>query len=174
MPTQRTIGHLGLLHHPAPKRVLVIGLGSGVTLGAVACHQLQTLDCVEISPAGVRAADYFTDANGGVLHDPRVRLVIGDGRNAVQFAKEPYDVIVSQPSNLWISGMSNLFSRDFFSMASRRLGPGGIFCQWVQAYRMHLEDFQSILKTFFEVFPNGSFWEVFPGQDYVLLGSLDV
>jgi len=174
MPTQRTVGHLGLLHHAAPKRVLVIGLGSGVTLGAVACHELQTLDCVEISPAGVRAAEYFAEANGGVLRDPRVRLVIGDGRNAVQFAKEPYDVIVSQPSNLWISGMSNLFTRDFFSMASKRLGQGGIFCQWVQAYRMPLEDFQSILKTFFEVFPNGSYWEVFPGQDYVLLGSLEV
>ncbi|HLY10839.1 MAG TPA: hypothetical protein VKW04_16170, partial [Planctomycetota bacterium] len=174
MPTQRTVGHLGLLHHPAPRRALVIGLGSGVTLGAVACHPLQSIDCVEISPAGVRAADFFTQANGGVLRDPRVRLVIGDGRNAVQFAREPFDVIVSQPSNLWISGMSNLFTRDFFSTASHRLGPGGVFCQWVQAYRMPLEDFQSILKTFFDVFPHGSFWEVFPGQDYVLLGSLDL
>jgi hypothetical protein len=91
----------------------------------------------------------------------------------VQFATAPYDVIVSQPSNLWISGMANLFTRDFFATASRRLGPGGIFCQWVQAYRMPLEDFQSILKTFFEVFPRGSLWEVFPGQDYVLLGSTD-
>ncbi|HEV3028216.1 MAG TPA: fused MFS/spermidine synthase, partial [Planctomycetota bacterium] len=174
MPTQRMIGHLGLLHHPSPKRALVIGLGSGVTLGAVACHPLEALDCVEISPAGVRAAEYFTEANGGVLRDPRVRLVIGDGRNAVQFAKEPYDVIVSQPSNLWISGMSNLFTREFFATASKRLGPHGVFCQWVQAYRMPLEDFQSILKTFFEVFPNGSFWEVFPGQDYVILGSLEL
>jgi len=173
MPTQRTIGHLGLLHHPAPHRALVIGLGSGVTLGAVACHPLQRLDCVEISPAGVRAAEFFHEANGNVLKDPRVNLVIGDGRNAVQFAKEPYDVIVSQPSNLWISGMANLFTRDFFSMASERLGPSGLFCQWVQAYRMPLEDFQAILKTFFEVFPNGSLWEVFPGQDYVLLGSRD-
>ncbi|HLH27687.1 MAG TPA: hypothetical protein VKW77_02150, partial [Acidimicrobiales bacterium] len=95
----------------------------------------------------------------------------GDGRNAVQFAKEPYDVIVSQPSNLWISGMANLFTREFFVAASRRLGPGGVFCQWVQAYRMPLEDFQSILKTFFDAFPDGSLWEVFPGQDYVLLGS---
>ncbi|HLY75695.1 MAG TPA: hypothetical protein VKU80_16365, partial [Planctomycetota bacterium] len=171
MPTQRMIGHLGLLHHPAPKRALVIGLGSGVTLGAVACHPLETLDCVEISPAGVRAADFFTQANGGVLRDPRVRLVIGDGRNAVQFAKEPYDVIVSQPSNLWISGMANLFTREFFATALGQLGPRGIFCQWVQAYRMPLEDFQSILKTFFDVFPQGSLWEVFPGQDYVLLGS---
>jgi spermidine synthase len=171
MPTQRTIGHLGLLHHPAPKRALVIGLGSGVTLGAVACHPLKQLDCVEISPAGVRAAEFFSEANGNILRDPRVNLVIGDGRNAVQFAREPYDVIVSQPSNLWISGMANLFTRDFFAMASGRLGPSGLFCQWVQAYRMPLEDFQGILKTFFEVFPSGSLWEVFPGQDYVLLGS---
>ena len=173
MPTQRTVGHLGLLHHPAPRKALVIGLGSGVTLGAVARHPLQSVDCVEISPAGARAAEFFEAANGGVLQDPRVHLVIGDGRNAVQFAKEPYDVIVSQPSNLWISGMANLFTRDFFRAASQRLGPGGIFCQWVQAYRMPLEDFQSILKTFFDVFPHGSFWEVFPGQDYVLLGSLE-
>jgi len=171
MPTQRTVGHLGLLHHRAPKRALVIGLGSGVTLGAVACHPLRSIDCVEISPAGVRAAEFFAGANGGVLRDPRVRLVVGDGRNAVQFAKEPYDVIVSQPSNLWISGMANLFTREFFVAASRRLGPGGVFCQWVQAYRMPLEDFQSILKTFFDAFPDGSLWEVFPGQDYVLLGS---
>src|SRR6185503_13087012 len=136
MPTQRTVGNLGMLHHPAPKRALVIGL-----------------------------------ANGGILKDPRVRLVIGDGRNAVQFAKEPYDVIVSQPSNLWISGMSNLFTREFFAMASHRLTPDGVFCQWVQAYRMPLDDFRSILRTFFEVFPEGSFWEIFPGQDYILLGS---
>jgi spermidine synthase len=171
MPTQRTVGHLGVIHHRSPRRALVIGLGSGVTLGAVACHPLERVDCVEISPAGVQAARFFADANWNVLADPRVRLVVGDGRNAVQFAKEPYDVIVSQPSNLWISGMSNLFTRDFFSIASSRLGPGGVFCQWVQAYRLPLEDFESILRTFFEVFPSGSLWEVSPGQDYILLGS---
>jgi len=171
MPTQRTVGNLGMLHHPAPQRALVIGLGSGVTLGAVAGHPVKHVDCVEISPAGARAAEHFSSANGGVLKDPRVKLTIGDGRNAVQFAREPYDVIVSQPSNLWISGMANLFTRDFFAMASKRLGPGGVFCQWVQAYRLPLDDFRSILRTFFEVFPEGSLWEVFPGQDYILLGS---
>src|SRR6185503_16109907 len=151
MPTQRTVGNLGMLHHPAPKRALVIGLGSGVTLGAVACHPVREVDCIEISPAGARAAEHFAGANGAILKDPRVRLVIGDGRNAVQFAKEPYDVIVEQPSNLWISGMSNLFTREFFAMAPHHLSKGGIFCQWVQAYRLPLDDFQSILRTFFEV-----------------------
>ncbi len=171
MPTQRTVGHLGLLHHPAPKRVLVIGLGSGVTLGAVARHPVERIDCVEISPAGVRASAHFTEANGRILQDPRVRLTIGDGRNAVLFAREPYDVIVSQPSNLWVSGMASLFTRDHFESARGRLGPGGIYCQWVHAYRLPLEDFQAILRTFFAVFPEGSLWEVFPGQDYILLGS---
>lgn len=171
MPTQRTIGHLGALHLQAPKRALVIGLGSGVTLGAVASHPLERIDCVEISSAGVRAAEFFDEANQRVLRDPRVRLIVGDGRNAVQFARDPYNLIVSQPSNLWISGMSSLFTQDFFAMASDRLAPGGVFCQWVQAYRLPLEDFQSILKTFFLVFPHGSLWEASPGQDYVLLGS---
>lgn len=172
MPTQRSVGNLGMLHHRSPSRALVIGLGSGVTLGAVACHPAKRIDCVEISPAGARAAEHFAAANGGILKDPRVKLLIGDGRNAVQFAAEPYDVIVSQPSNLWISGMANLFTRDFFAMASKRLTPGGVFCQWVQAYRLPLEDFRSILRTFFEVFPEGSLWEIFPGQDYILLGSM--
>jgi len=150
----------------------VIGLGSGVTLGAAARHPVKQLDCVEISSAGVRAAGHFTSVNEGILQDPRVKLVVGDGRNAVQFAKEPYDVIISQPSNLWISGMSTLFTREFFTMATQRLTPGGVFCQWIQAYRMPLDDFRSLLRTFFEVFPEGSLWEIFPGQDYLLLGSM--
>jgi spermidine synthase len=171
METQRMLGHLGMLHHPDPKRALVIGLGSGVTLGAAARHPVKRLDCVEISSAGVLAAGHFASVNEGVLQDPRVKLVVGDGRNAVQFAREPYDVIISQPSNLWISGMSTLFTREFFAMASQRLTPGGVFCQWIQAYRMPVDDFRSLLRTFFDVFPEGSLWEIFPGQDYLLLGS---
>src|SRR6185295_11755439 len=63
MPTQRTVGNLGMLHHPAPSRALVIGLGSGVSLGAVACHPVKEVDCVEISPAGARAAEHFAIAH---------------------------------------------------------------------------------------------------------------
>jgi len=126
--------------------------------------------------AGVKAAGHFTAVNEGVLQDPRVKLVVGDGRNAVQFAKEPYDVIISQPSNLWISGMSTLFTREFFAMASQRLTPGGVFCQWIQAYRMPLDDFRSLLRTFFEVFPHGSIWVNNidgRGYDLVLLGQAE-
>ncbi|MBI3858001.1 MAG: fused MFS/spermidine synthase, partial [Planctomycetes bacterium] len=167
------VGDLALLHHPQPKRALCIGLGGGLTLAAMAKHPVERLDCVELSPAVVRGASHFKEAIGDVLQDKRVNLIIGDGRNAILFGREPYDIIVSQPSNLWVSGMANLFTRDFFVDSSRRLAPGGIFCQWVHAYWLSLDNLRDVFRTFFDVFPHGSAWEVFPGHDYLLLGRRD-
>src|SRR5258706_7027436 len=67
--------------------------------------------------------------------------------------------------------MANLFTRDFFDEASRRLAPGGIFCQWVHAYYLSPENLRDVFRTFFDVYPHGSVWEVFPGHDYLMLGS---
>jgi tetratricopeptide (TPR) repeat protein len=177
-PTDRAnmlfVGDLALLHHPAPKKALCIGLGGGLTLAAMAKHPLEKLDCVELSPAVVRGAAHFKEAIGDVLEERRVNLVVGDGRNAVLFGRESYDVIVSQPSNLWVSGMANLFTRDFFDEASRRLAPGGLFCQWVHAYYLSPDNLRDVLRTFFDVYPHGSLWEVFPGHDYLLIGSRDL
>jgi spermidine synthase len=165
------VGQLPMLQHPAPRRAMLIGLGAGLTLQAMASHPVERVDCVDISGAVVRAAGHFREANGGVLDRPNVRLVVADGRNALRFGREPYDVIVSQPSNLWISGMANLFTRDFFEEASARLAPGGVFGQWLHAYALATDDFREVLRTFFDVFPHGSLWEIFPGSDYVLIGT---
>jgi spermidine synthase len=174
-PTDRAnmlfVGHLALIHHPQPKRALCIGLGGGITLAAMAKHPVERLDCVELSPAVVRGAAHFKEAMDRVLDDKRVNLIIGDGRNAILFGREPYDVIVSQPSNLWVSGMANLFTRDFFEESSRRLAPGGIFCQWVHAYWLSPDNLRDVFRTFYGVYPHGSVWEVFPGHDYLLLGT---
>jgi spermidine synthase len=171
MATQLYLSDLPLLHHPAPKRALVIGLGAGITLAAAARHPLERIDCVEISPAVARAARRFRETNRDVLDDPRVRLTVGDGRNVLRFGGDSYDAIICQPSNLWLSGMANLFTRDFFGEAKSRLTPDGIFCQWIHAYRLSTADFQAIVRTFFNAFEHGSLWEVFPGTDYLLLGS---
>jgi spermidine synthase len=175
-PTDRAnmlfVGDLALVHHPKPRRALCIGLGGGLTLAAMAKHPLERLDCVELSPAVLKGAAHFKEAIGGVLEDPRVHVSVGDGRNAILFGREAYDVIVSQPSNLWVSGMANLFTKDFFEEASRRLAPGGIFCQWVHAYWLSPENLQDVMRTFYAVYPYGSVWEVFPGHDYLLLGAL--
>jgi spermidine synthase len=172
MVTQLYLGHIPLAHHPSPKRVTVIGLGGGITLGAVLRHPVESVECVELSPAVARAAEHFRDANGDALRDARVRLVLGDGRNALAFGREPRDVVISEPSNLWLSGMANLFTRDFLEQAARRLAPGGLFCQWIHAYRLSAEDFKTLVRTFYGVFPHGSFWEVSPATDYILLGSM--
>lgn len=174
-PTDRAnmlfVGDLAMVHHPAPKRALCIGLGGGLTLAAMAKHPVDRLDCVELSPAVARGAAHFKEAIGGVLDDRRVNLIVGDGRNAILFGRHAYDVIVSQPSNLWVSGMANLFTREFFDESSRRLAPGGIFCQWVHAYYLSPENLRDVFRTFFDVYPHGSVWEVFPGHDYLMLGT---
>jgi len=170
MHTQLMSGHLPLLLHPDPKRVLVIGLGSGVTAGAVALHPVEEIDLVEIEPAVVEAAGFFAKENREVLSDPRVRLAIADGRNFLLASERGYDVIISEPSNPWLRGIGNLFSVEFYELAARHLEPKGIICQWVQRYNLFPEDLKMVVKTFRSVFPHTTIWDTNPG-DLLLIGS---
>ena len=169
--SQSLLGHLPLLLHPDPGDVLLIGLGSGISLGAAELHPLRRVECVEISPEVVKAAGFFSQVNGEALKDPRLRLYIGDGRNHVAHSPRSYDVIISQPSNLWIAGMADLFTREFFEACREHLSPEGLMCSWVQAYSMRTEDLRGVVRTFAEVFPHVSMWESVPGGDYFLIGS---
>ena len=169
--TQLMLGHLPLLLHPAPADVLVIGLGSGMTLGAVERHPVHAVDVVEIEAAVVEANGYFREFTGDVLADPRVNLHVADGRNHLALTGQTYDVIISEPSNPWISGMANLFTREFFELARGRLRPDGVMCQWVHAYSMSSDDFKTIVGTFHDVFPEMTVWEASFGGDYLLIGS---
>lgn len=172
MPTQLMIGHLPMLVHRAPRDVLVIGLGTGVTAGAVARHEINRLDVVEIEPAVLEAAGrFFADVNRQVLLDPRTRPIIADGRNFLFTTPERYDVIISEPSNPWISGLASLFSVEFFQLARERLRPGGIMVQWIQLYNLAPDDLKMILKTFQGVFPATSVWNV--ADDLLLLGRTE-
>lgn len=169
--TQLMLGHLPLLLHQGAQDVLVIGLGSGMTLGAVEQHPVKAVDVVEIEAAVVEASQYFREFTGDVLNDPRVNLIVADGRNHVALTRRQYDVIISEPSNLWVSGMANLFTREFFELAKQRLREGGLMCQWVHAYSMSSVDFKTIVHTFHAVFPNVTVWEASFGGDYLLIGS---
>ncbi|MBI4609931.1 MAG: fused MFS/spermidine synthase [Candidatus Rokubacteria bacterium] len=170
MHTQLMSGHLPLLLHPDPKTVLVIGLGSGVTVGAVAQHPVERIDAVEIEPAVVRASRLFARENRGALSDPRVRLVLGDGRNFLLATPRNYDVIISEPSNPWIGGLAALFSQEFYELARRRLNPEGIMLQWVQGYGLLPSDLKMVVKTFRTAFPATSIWHTRRMSDYLLLG----
>jgi spermidine synthase len=172
MPTQLLLGHLPLLVRPEARDVLIIGLGSGVTAAAVARHAVTRIDVVEIEPAVIEAGRFFADANGNVLKDPRVRVVIGDGRNFLLTTPQRYDVIISEPSNPWIAGLASLFSREFFALAMTRLKPGGLMVQWVQTYGLRPEDFRMIARTFRAVFPAVSVWNPIEA-DVLLLGGAE-
>jgi spermidine synthase len=171
MLTQRLLGVLPVLLHPAPRDALVIGLGSGVTADAVlASGEIQRLDVVEISPQVVEASTFFERENRRVLNNPAVRLLIADGRSHLRLSAHQYDVIVSEPSNPWMAGVAALFTREFFQAAHARLRPDGVFCQWTHTYEIAEEDLRSIVHTFASVFPNGTMWLVGEG-DLLLIGS---
>jgi spermidine synthase len=170
MLTQKLLGHLPVLMHPRPSRVAIIGLGSGVTLGAALSHPIARADMLEISPEVVEASRFFDAENGRALADPRARLIVGDGRSHLLLGRQRYDVIVSEPSNPWMAGIASLFTREFFGAAARALEPDGILCQWAHTYDMSDSDLRSIAATFASVFPEGTMWLIGEG-DLLLIGS---
>jgi predicted membrane-bound spermidine synthase/tetratricopeptide (TPR) repeat protein len=171
--TQLLLGHLGTAFHAAPKRVLIIGFGSGMTASAVARYpDVAKIDCVEIEPAVIRAAPYLQSLNRGVLKDARLHLIIDDARNFLLTTREKYDLIISEPSNPWIAGVATLFTNEFYTAARARLAPGGLFVQWVQAYSIAPDDLRMIAASFAPHFSDVTVWRA--GEtDLLLLGRID-
>jgi spermidine synthase len=168
------LGHLPLLFHPNPQRVLNIGLGGGATLRAVVHHsELQEIVVVEIDPRVVAMArKHFSALNDHALDDPRVRVVTNDGRNfmeGVDGVTGYFDVITSEPPNLWVSGASGLFTQEFYRSAAKRLTANGILCQWLPRFEMKRNDFRTMIHTIHTVFPYVAFWGV--GTDVIVLAS---
>jgi spermidine synthase len=173
MPTQMLCALLPIQYVENPTDVMVIGLASGITAGSLTLvDEMDHLTVVEIEPAIEEAAHIFEDYNYKVLHDPRLNLIFNDGRNQV-LRSEPasFDLIVSEPSNPWITGVSNLFTQEFFELGKSRLKPGGVWSQWVQMYGMHMRDLRSVLNTFASVYPYVAVYTTIEDSDIVLIGS---
>jgi spermidine synthase len=170
--TEKLLAHLPLhlLNHP--RTVCVIGLASGVTAGAALTYPIDRLDVVEVSREVVQASHLFDGVNGKPLEEPRTHLIVNDGRNHLALTGRQYDVILSEPSNPWISGMNSLFTREFFRLARRRLNPGGVLAQWFHLYNMPPEDLRSLLRAFTDVFPSAVLWQLNDG-DVLLTGAID-
>lgn len=158
--TQVMLGQLGLLLAPRdPKQVMVIGAGAAVTVGAALTHPIERLDLVEISSAVLEAARFFDDVNGRALDDPRVHVTIDDARTALALAQTRYDVIVSEPSNPWVAGISSLFTDEFFSIVDARLADDGVLVQWLHTYEMTTELVQLVVRTLTRHFPEVTVWQ---------------
>jgi spermidine synthase len=169
--TQLMLGHLGMVFHPAPRKILVIGFGSGMTISAVARYpEVQQIDCVEIEPAVLHAAKYLAPLNRDVLHDPRLHIIVDDARNFLFTTREKYDLIISEPSNPWIAGVATLFTEEFYRQTREHLAEGGLLVQWVQMYSIFPEDWKMVMGTLAHEFPQVSVWTGTYG-DVVLLAQ---
>ena len=130
------------------RKVANIGLGSGLTSHVLLSDpSMESVDTVEIEPAMVEGAREFGKRVENVYNDPRSRIFIEDAKTFFYSQKKKYDIIISEPSNPWISGISGLFSREFYGMINGFLTQKGIFCQWVHLYDMDIGLVASILKA---------------------------
>lgn len=172
-----------LIHGSGPESVLVVGLGSGASVAAaLAPSSVKQVDVVEMSPEVVEASYFFApytglhyvpqpgNPNAFWLEEPRLNLIVNDGRNHLLLTAKKYDVIASEPSNPWLAGVGNLFTREAFQLSREHLNKNGVMCQWIHGYSLEEDDFFNIVKTFGEVFPHIQLWCVHH-YDYLLIGS---
>jgi spermidine synthase len=168
MVLQRMIGHLPLLFHPNAKSGVNIGLGAGVSFGALGQHPLDHLEVVEINPAVQYATRVWGKLNHNILDNPRAIVTINDGRNHLFSSSNTYDIITADPFEPVMAGAAHLYTVDYFRLAYDRLNPDGIMGQYLPLYEMSLEDYLTIVRSFVEVFPNTALF--FTGFDTILIG----
>jgi spermidine synthase len=177
MRLQRMLGHLPALMHPAPRSVLVVGLGAGVTAGSfVPYPEVTRIVIAEIEPLiPTVVSRYFRGYNFNVVGDPRVEVVYDDGRHYISTTREKFDIITTDPIHPWVKGSAALYTKEYFELLAGHLNPGGLVTQWVPLYESTPDVVKSEVATFFDVFPHGTVWGNVSaegaGYDLVLLGQ---
>ncbi|RII25768.1 MAG: spermidine synthase [Geobacter sp.] len=169
---QYTLGHLPMLLHPNPKKVFVLGTGSGMTLGATSVHpSVEQITLAEIEPKVLGVAKSFGVYNHYVLNkpNPKLKIVFNDGRNFLLTTKDKFDVITADPVHPWFSGAGYLYTTEYFKIAADHLNPGGIICQWLPLYELTEENLQSVVKTLRQNFKYTMIW--LTHVDAELIGS---
>lgn len=170
MATQTMIGQLPLFLRPGAQDIFVVGLGSGVTAGALLAQPETRVSVAEISPAIAEAARLFGPYNHDALDNPRLGLYVEDALNHLQTRPQRFDAIVCEPSNPWVAGNANLFTDDFYQVLKSRLKPGGVVVQWVHSYEIDNANMALIWRTFSRHFPHVTLWQVH-STDWVIVGS---
>lgn len=158
---QKTLAHLPLLLHPAPRRALTIGFGSGQTSASMLLHPHVTVDALEISPEVAAAAAHFEDLNGGLPRaaPERFHLHLADARTWLRATGQSFDVIVNDCTDLAYKSDASLYTEEFFRLIRSRLAPGGIGAAWLplradRPFRVT----RAVVAAFLKAFPQGELW----------------
>ena len=152
MPIQALVSGFPLLLKPDAKDVAVIGWGCGQTVGTATLFPARSIVAVELEPAVIEASKFFHHVNHSPENDPRVHIQYNDGRNYLLATDEKFDIIVSEPSNPWQSGVCNLFTKEYFEICHARLQPGGILAVWVQTSEVPPSDLCGVLAGINQTF----------------------
>lgn len=146
---------LPLLLHPAPRRALFLGLGTGVTAAAAAEDPMLQVDAVELVPEVIDASqEFMRDLEGGVARR-RLHIIAGDARRYVRTTAERYDVVVADNFHPARSGSAALYTVEHFRAVRAHLTKGGVFCQWLPLHQLDLQTLRSIVRSFTSVYPDG-------------------
>ncbi len=178
MKLQRMVGHLPALLHPDPKSVLGIGFGAGVSAGTFTRYPgIQKITVCEIEPAiPPTTTKYFGKENYRVMLNPRTRIVYDDARHFMRTTREKFDIIASDPLDVFVKGTAGLYSKEYFESVKQHLNPGGMFTLYVPLYETDLATIKSEVATFLEVFPYGTIWantRLGEGYDMVFMGQAE-
>jgi spermidine synthase len=156
-----------------PARSFVVGLGTGVTVGELATlEESREVIVAEISPGVIEAVPLFDYGNLAASQNPKVQILRGDAYRTLLRSQGAFDLIVSEPSNPWVTGIEMLYSREFLEVARDRLAPGGVHAQWFHIYETDAETIALVLRTYQSVFEHSSVW-LAAGADLLLIGSKD-
>ncbi|MFO1252719.1 MAG: fused MFS/spermidine synthase [Inhella sp.] len=167
--TMLMLGGLPLAAHPSPRRVALIGWGSGLSTHTVrGSRRPEWVDTIEIEPAMVEGARRFHPRNVRAYTDPRSHIRIEDARKFFAVQGDAYDVVVSEPSNPWVSGVSSLFTKEFYRLVRRQLTPDGVLVQWIHTYEMTDALLAQMMAALISEFPNSEVFQASAG-DLVIL-----
>ena len=167
----QAMGFVPMVLHPEPKNVLVIGFGTGNTLGIASLFSNANVHGVEIDKNVLKFSKWFSDWNHDVLKRSNTKMFIQDGRAFLRWSKTRYDVIVMEPMSPLQAGVVNLYSKEFYELALNHLKEDGILVQWLPLHLVGREDARSITQTFKNVFPESSVWNSFLTRIVLLIGS---
>jgi spermidine synthase len=172
-PTQVLVGALALGANPQAKRAAVIGVGSGITSSTLlAAPTLQRVDTIEIERRMIDGAKQFGDRTAALWSDERSHFVYDDAKAWLSRASTRYDIVVSEPSNPWVSGVASLFTDETYERIAHSLAPGGVLVQWIQIYEVDGTLLSSIFRALVQHFPHYAVYKGGPG-DLIVVATRD-
>jgi len=167
--TLRLAAHIPALLVQEPRSAFVIGLGTGVTAAELTLHPgMKDVTVAEIAPAVVDFLPHFRAANRDLEHNDRVTIDVGDALRILRRSDSRWDIITSEPSNPWVTGVDQLFSRDFYRLVKSRLEDGGVFLQWIQRYATNEQIMALVMQTVRSEFPHVYLFRTASGDDLLL------